>query len=145
MTENKHAYLQHCLYFTTNSLSRIITRMSDNEFSALGMCTSHAFLLMLVINQPGITQKELTEYLGLAPSTVSRFIDALTHKKLLRREADGKMSLVYPTEQGATLMPQIKEAWKNLHHKYNDALGKDAAKILTAHTFEAAKKLTDTD
>ncbi|MEE8416834.1 MAG: MarR family transcriptional regulator [Desulfobacterales bacterium] len=74
MTECK-SILHNCLYFTSNSLSRVITRMAEEEFRRTGLSPSHAFLMMLVNDNPGIGQKELCEQLHLAPSTVTRFID----------------------------------------------------------------------
>lgn len=74
MTECK-SILHNCLYFTSNSLSRVITRMAEEEFRRTGLSPSHAFLMMLVNDNPGIGQKELREQLHLAPSTVTRFID----------------------------------------------------------------------
>ena len=64
--------LHNCLYFTANSLARVITRMAEEEFRATGLSPSHAFLVMLVNDKPGIGQKELCEQLYLAPSTVTR-------------------------------------------------------------------------
>ena len=78
MTKSK-SILHNCLYFTANSLSRVITRMADDEFRRTGLSPSHAFLMMLVNDNPGIGQKELCEQLHLAPSTVTRFIDALVY------------------------------------------------------------------
>jgi DNA-binding MarR family transcriptional regulator len=48
-----------------------------------GLSPSHAFLMMLATDYPGIGQKELSERLHLAPSTVTRFIDSLVHKGYL--------------------------------------------------------------
>jgi DNA-binding MarR family transcriptional regulator len=88
--KKSNTILHNCLYFTANSLARVITRMADEEFRRTGLSPSHAFLMMLVNDTPGIAQKELAESLQLAPSTVTRFIDSLVHKGYLTREVEGK-------------------------------------------------------
>ncbi len=122
MTECK-SILHNCLYFTANSLSRVITRMAEEEFRRTGLSPSHAFLMMLVNDNPGIGQKELCEQLHLAPSTVTRFIDSLVYKGYLTRKRDGKVSKVYATESGQSRRNSIAEAWKSLHQRYAKVLG----------------------
>lgn len=93
--------LECCLFFTANALARTITRMGEEEFAAVGMTPSYAFLLTLVFEQPGITQKELAARLQLAPSTVSRFVEALERKGYLSREVRGRETCVFPTRPGS--------------------------------------------
>lgn len=124
--------LHNCLYFTANSLSRVITRMAEQEFMGTGLSPSHAFLIMLVNDCPGITQKELCEKLNLAPSTVTRFIDTLVYKKLLTRQAKGKASMVFPTKEGQLLQDPIEVAWKSLHARYATILGLKEGDELTS-------------
>lgn len=142
MTKSKHI-LHNCLYFTATSLARVITRMAEEEFRSTGLSPSHAFLMMLVNDHPGIGQKALCEQLHLAPSTVTRFIDTLVYKGFLTREADGKTSRVYPTIEGKTLQKPIEDAWKKLHHRYAEVLGLKAGDDLTAMIDQAGAKLAD--
>ncbi len=139
--EEKKDILHHCLYFTANSLSRVITRMAGEEFSATGLSPSHAFLMMLVNDKPGIGQKELCEHLHLAPSTITRFIDTLVHKGYLYRKNDGKSSRIYPTRKGVELQKPIETAWMNLHVRYCGILGAEEGDELTRIIDEAGKKL----
>ncbi len=122
MTECK-SILHNCLYCTANSLSRVITRMVEEEFRRTGLSPSHAFLMMLVNDNPGIGQKELCEQLHLAPSTVTRFIDSLVYKGYLTRKSDGKVSRVHATESGQSLRNPIAGAWKSLQQRYAKVLG----------------------
>lgn len=140
MTKTKHI-LHNCLYFTANSLARVITRMAEEEFRRTGLSPSHAFLMMLVNDHPGIGQKDLCEQLHLAPSTVTRFIDALVYKGYLNRQSDGKASRVYATEAGESLHRSIAEAWKNLHQRYADILGLQKGDELTALIDRASHQL----
>ena len=135
------AILHECLYFTANSLSRIITRMAEEEFRKTGLSPSHAFLMMLAMDEPGIGQKALCEQLNLAPSTVTRFVDALVQKGYLTRQTAGKTASIYPTEQGNALREDIDAAWKSLHMRYAAVLGLEDGDELTALIDKAAEKL----
>ena len=142
MTKSK-SILHNCLYFTANSLARGITRMADEEFRRTGLSPAHAFLMMLVNDNPGIGQKELCEQLHLAPSTVTRFIDALVYKGYLTRHADGKASKVYATDAGENLRKPIADAWKSLHQRYAKVLGLKEGDELTAMIDHASNKLSN--
>jgi DNA-binding MarR family transcriptional regulator len=135
--------LHKCLYFTANSLARVITRMADEEFRRTGLSPSHAYLVMLVNDYPGIGQKELCERLHLAPSTVTRFIDALVYKGYLTRQTKGKASNVYATKAGEALRKPIEEAWQELHQRYAKVLGLKEGDALTAMIDEAGQKLSN--
>lgn len=140
MTKSK-SILHNCLYFTANSLARVITRMAEEEFRLTGLSPSHAFLMMLVNDNPGIGQKELCEQLHLAPSTVTRFIDTLTYKGFLTRQTDGKATRVFATEEGAKLRKPIENAWKSLHRRYGAVLGLQEGDRLTTMIDDASRKL----
>ncbi len=133
--------LHHCLYFTANALSRVITRMAEDEFRVTGLSPSHAFLMMLVYGDPGIGQKELSENLHLAPSTVTRFIDSLVHKGYLVRESRGKLTRIYYTDKGKKLEQPIADAWKSLHERYAAILGLEEGDELARLIDEAGRKL----
>ncbi len=131
----------HCLYFTANSLARKITRIADGAFRKTGLSPSHAFLIMLVNDYPGIGPKQLGDHLNLAPSTVTRFVDALIYKGLLTKASQGKNTFIYITDQGKELLDPIAGAWKNLYDSYSNFLGEKQGKDLTAELDAATKKL----
>ena len=133
--------LHHCLYFTANALSRVVARMAEEEFKTTGLSPSHAFLMMLVNDNPGIGQKELGEQLHLAPSTVTRFIDSLVYRGYLIRKSQGKVSNIHSTNKGKQLKKPIDAAWKNLYHRYSKILGTKEGDRLTRLIDEAGQKL----
>lgn len=137
MASNSQKYLSCCLYFTANALSRAITRMAEEEFASLRMSTPHAFMLMLTVDQPGITQKELSAHLHLAQSTVSRFADKLVEKGFVTKKVSGKLAQVFPTEKGREQIAPIARSWESLAIRYKEILGKSEAEELTRLTYEA--------
>ena len=133
--------LECCLFFTANSLARDITRMGEEEFAAIGMTPSYAFLMMLAVDTPGISQKEISAKMNMAPSTVSRFIDALVKKGFLTKEAQGRVTFIHPTEKGIQLDAGIHEVWKNLYERYSKILGRENGNELTRLCLEASRKM----
>jgi len=133
--------LHGCLYFTANALARGVTRMAEASFRATGLSPSHAFLLLLVNERPGVAPSALAEELHLAPSTVTRFVDALAAKGLLERRARGRAVGVWPTPGGTQMRQAIAACWKDLHHAYSAILGRAEGEALTARIDAARQQL----
>lgn len=130
-----------CLYYSANALSRLMTKMADEEFAVTGISSSYAFLLMTVNNKPGIQPKEISEQMQLSPSTITRLIEHLEQKKLVERKSTGRTTEVLPTEKSKKLDKKIKEAWRNLYNRYSELIDEEEAKMLTANIYDAVKKL----
>lgn len=135
--------LHCCLFFTANSLARTITRMAENHFGKIGLSPSHGFLLTLTVESPGITQKQLAQYLNLSQSTVSRFVDTLVLRKLVEKKSEGKNSFVFPTSEGKKLQRKVSSLWKDFYQQYCDILGKENADGLSKKIDQAHAKLED--
>jgi MarR family transcriptional regulator, organic hydroperoxide resistance regulator len=133
--------LKCCLYFTSNSLAREVERIADEEFKITGIFPSHAFLVMLVYENPGIGPKELSEDLRLAPSTVTRLTDSLIKKELVKKRSSGKLMKLNLTKKGAELYPVIKKAWNNLYDRLMDILGKKNSAELSETLYKTGLKL----
>ncbi len=134
-----------CLLFSANALSRAITAIGDEEFGRFGMCYSHAYLLCEVVGQPGISPSELSETLYLTPSTITRLVEKLEQKHYVRRESEGKKTLIYATAEGTAIQPEIAEAWGRVGKRYSHLLGETNVCELTQQVFKAAKALGETD
>ncbi|WP_219835607.1 MarR family winged helix-turn-helix transcriptional regulator [Paenibacillus sp. R14(2021)] len=124
-------FLRTCLFFNANRLSRIVTKLAEEEFAVTGLSPMYGYLIRIVNGRPGITQKLLAEMLYITPSTLTRFIDKLEGKKLVTRKVQGKTVLVYPTEKGIALEPTIRSASIQFKAKYEQILGKEVSRLLS--------------
>lgn len=134
-------YFECCLYCTTNTLSRLISKMTEEIFMPTGLTPSYAFLMMVVIEKDSIGVCDLANTLNLAPSTVTRFVDALMVKGYLQRKQEGRNMIVTSTQEGKELLPKIQEVWKKLHDRYIEAFGEEFATQLTADIAKANRIL----
>lgn len=129
--------LNHCLYFTVNSLVRTINRLAEEEFMPTGLAPSIAFIQMIVNKNTGIAQNEIAKRMNLAPSTITRFIDKLERRGMIVRVMKGKISHISPTPEGLELQPVIEKAWTALFERYSEILGDDFVQCLTEDICQA--------
>jgi len=136
-------YMECCMYFTVNSLSRIINKMAEEAFMQTGLSPSYAFLMMVVLEEGSITQGNLADRLKLAPSTVTRFVDKLVSKGLVIRETEGRTTAISATDKGKETEESIHISWKKLYKDYCDLLGEEFAVKLTADIAKANRMLKE--
>ena len=130
-----------CLYYSANALSRLMTKMADEEFAITGLSSSYAFLLMTVNSKPGIQPKEISEQMQLTPSTITRLIEKMEQRKMLERKSAGRTTEVYPTDKSLELDKKIRAAWRNLYNRYSELIEEEEAKKLTACIYDTVKRL----
>lgn len=140
--ENKDNFLESCLFFNTNSLSRNLLKLAEKEFKPLFLSPAHASLLLLVYNTPYISPKQLSHNLCLSPSTITRFIDALEKKNLVLRKTKGKTASIVPSKKGLALKKPVAQAYKRLYQSYTKILGNEKSKNLSYMIFKANKSLS---
>ncbi|OHD25899.1 MAG: hypothetical protein A2086_00720 [Spirochaetes bacterium GWD1_27_9] len=136
-----HEHFKCCLYFSAARLSRVITKMAENSFATIGLSPTYAFLLMVVKDKEKTTPKELSEILHIAASTITRFLDKLESKNLIKRNIEGKNCFVTLTEQGNNIQIDIEKAWKKLYDDYCVVLGNEEAEKITEIFHETSQKL----
>ncbi len=134
-------FLESCLFFNTNTLSKYLLKLAEKEFKPLNISPAHASLMLLVYDSPGISPKDLSQLLHLTPSTITRFIDSLEKKDFVTRTNQGKNAFISPSQKGVELKQLIASAYKKLYLKYTQILGSDTANQLSYSIFKANKKL----
>ena len=103
----------HCLYFNTTSLARVVEREWTKAFKPFGVTPSQGFLLRLVLAQPGLSQYEIAESLTISRPTATRLIDGLQALGLVERRAsehDGRHWSVHPTRKAAAMSDSLNAA-----------------------------------
>jgi DNA-binding MarR family transcriptional regulator len=141
MKEKESPYCK-CLYYSSNALARIMTKMAEDSFAVTGLSPSYAFVVMSVNKNPGILSGELAELMMLTPSTVTRLLEKLEEQELVKRVTEGRNTLVFPTRTSVALNEEILKGWQELYHRILAVLGSETSANLTDGIFQAAIKLS---
>lgn len=132
---------ERCLYFNVNALARKVNTIWDEAFAEFDLSPAHAYLLRLLLEQPGLTQTQITQELRLEKSTVTRFVTVLENKKLVSREKHGREVLAYPTANAKALQDKLNKKGDQLYQKMIDSLGKSKVTGLVADLRKTGDKL----
>jgi DNA-binding MarR family transcriptional regulator len=112
-----------CLYFNLNALTRRVNKIWESAFKELGLSPAHAYLLRLVIAQPGISQQSIGGELMLEKSTVTRFIEALSDKGYLTKTKVGREQLIYPSDKSKAIAVQLEDQGQELYELLKKTMG----------------------
>lgn len=122
-----------CLYFSANALARKIEKLAIDSWKELGLSPSHGYLLMFVLEEPGVQPTAISNELQLTPSTISRLIEKLEAAKLVIRTTEGKLTNIYATPKAKELYPKMKTCVNNFHQKYTAILGEqESGRMVTS-------------
>ena len=136
---------ERCLYFNVNALARQVNRIWEQAFKEYDLSPAHAYCLRLVLAEPGMLQKDIAEELKLEKSTVTRFIDALQDKGLVKRikhsQTDGREHQIIPTAKAKKIHDALEASGEQLYRNMLDNIGDKKLKSLVSDLRVAAKKL----
>ena len=130
-----------CLYFSTNALARKIERLAQQSWKSVGLSPSHGYLLMTVVDEPGIQPGGLANHLQLQPSTVTRLIEKLEQKKLVIRTTEGKITNVYPTPKAKEMYPKMQACIDHFYKAHTALMGKDDGRKIVLMLNKVSDKL----
>jgi DNA-binding MarR family transcriptional regulator len=121
---------ERCLYFNINALTRAVNRIWDSAFAEFDLSPSHAYLLRLVLSQPGLTPKQISLELKLEKSTVTRFIDVLGKKGFVQRKqsisGDAREQGIYPTNKSIKIADKLENKGNEVYQKMVSSIGKNS-------------------
>ena len=117
---------EHCLYFNTTALARLVEREWTAAFKPFGLTPSQGFMLRVVLAKPGLLQSELADELSIARPTATRTLDGLQKLALVERrrtEADGREYAIHPTAEARALKDSLNAASGAVTRRLKDVLG----------------------
>jgi len=120
-----------CLYFNTTALARQLEREWAKAFAHRGLTPPQAFMLRLVLERPGLLQRELADELTISPPTATRALDALEAKGLIERrasESDGREWAIHARPKAVAIKDDLNAS--------SAAVTARLKKLLGATTFQ---------
>jgi len=118
----------HCLYFNTTALARVVEREWARAFKPLGVTPPQGFLLRLVLAQPGLSQYEIAAALTITAPTATRLIDGLQKAGLLERRQDpedARRWSVHPTPKARKMQEALNESSGGVTRRIQAHIGKE--------------------
>lgn len=102
--------LNECIYFLTTRLSRELKKVFDKNLSKFGLTSAMWCTLMVIIENPEVNQKDISNILCIETPTVTRILDNLEKRGFIMRiphESDRRSFKVKLTEKGENLKHEI--------------------------------------
>lgn len=118
----------HCMYFNTTALARLVEREWTKAFKGFDLTPSQGFMLRLILDQPGLLQRELAKALTISRPTATRLLDGLQAKRLAERRSssrDGRESEIYPTSAAVEVRDALNVASGAVTRRIKRMIGKD--------------------
>jgi DNA-binding MarR family transcriptional regulator len=124
---------RECLAFSIRKLNRMITAIYDEALAAAGIQTSQFNVLVAASNCPASRPSELAKILAMDESTLSRNVERMCAKKLLRREADDdrRSHRITVTAKGLAVIGAAYPAWRKAQE--------EASRLLVQQGFAAIR------
>ncbi|GGI54690.1 MarR family winged helix-turn-helix transcriptional regulator [Oxalicibacterium solurbis] len=116
---------EHCLYFNTTALARLLEKEWSKAFKPYGLTPSQAFMLRVILAKPGLLQSELAAELAISRSTATRTLDGLQKMKLVVRcatERDGRESAIEPTATAIAMKGELDAASGEVTKRFKKVL-----------------------
>jgi MarR family transcriptional regulator, organic hydroperoxide resistance regulator len=132
-----------CLYFTSNALARKIEKLAIESWKSVDLSPSHGYLLMLLLQEPGMQPGNIAAQMQLTPSTITRLIEKLESKKLVVRTTEGKITNVYPSPKAKEMRSELYVCVAKFSESYGHVLGKDETIKLVQSMNKISDKLMD--
>ncbi|MET0312491.1 MAG: MarR family transcriptional regulator [Burkholderiaceae bacterium] len=118
----------HCLYFNTTSLARVVEKEWTAAFKPFGLTPPQAFLLRLVLARPGLRQLEIAEELTISRPTATRLIDGLQALGFVERrdpDHDNRHWEVHPTRAAEAIHAGINTASGQVTQRIQKLVGRE--------------------
>jgi DNA-binding MarR family transcriptional regulator len=116
----------HIGLIMTKSL-RKMNLLFNHEFNQFRI-TSEQWSLLKCLDEGGITVKDITQAVGKDQGNVTRILDLLVKRGLVKRRSnpnDGRSSLVYLTEEGKGLMVSLIPIDEKIHNVIMEGLSEE--------------------
>ena len=129
------------MYWASAALARKMNKLAEDAWAPIGLAPGQAYLLSLILDEPGRQPLDLSEEMHLAPSTITRFIEKLEENKLVIRIAEGKTTSVYPTQKAKGMTNEINSCRLTFKQSVQGVCSAEEREALVKSMLQVADKL----
>ena len=108
------------LGFLIHEVSRVITAAYDTSMGPLGLTRTQVRVVAYVDQYPGLTQAELSEYVGTSPMAMTGLLDRMELKDLVKRvddPSDRRVKRLFLTRGALKLKPDMDKITEALEQR----------------------------
>jgi DNA-binding MarR family transcriptional regulator len=101
-------------------LRKVLIEKLDQELEALGISTAQSIVVVMLAEEVALTASDMCRGLSHDPGAMTRLVDKLESKGLVRRvrtEDDRRSARLALTAKGRSLYPKIAEAQVNVFNR----------------------------
>jgi MarR family transcriptional regulator, organic hydroperoxide resistance regulator len=99
------------MYLEANSFSRTVTKFFDKYFSEFNLAITYVELLLFLKQEERVQQKDLSEYLQMDPSTITRFIRKLEKEGWVEKKRTGGRVFISVRKERAQDLNKISDIY----------------------------------
>jgi DNA-binding MarR family transcriptional regulator len=118
----------HCLYFNTTVLARLVEREWTVAFKPFGLTPPQGFMLRSILAAPGRSQYEIADALTISRPTATRLLHGLEKLEMIERrvlDADARHWAVFPTNKAVKMTADINAASAAVTRRIQKEIGKE--------------------
>lgn len=114
-----------------NQFSRELSSYFDESLKEFGLATSYIELMIFVRSEGECSQKTIGDKMGLAPSTITRFISKLAKKGLVKKTRFGQEAVVKLTPKGEKVSSEMEKTYREAVDSITGILGEKYLQTIT--------------
>lgn len=141
MPNSAQDYLDSSIFFAVKKLNRALTKIAEDFFHKVDLKPSYVPILLILSHENGKIQKDLAKMLCITAPSMTRLIEKLVHKDLVKVVCEGRTKRIYLTDKGRDIIPELCQVHLALHEEINQLVKTGFSDTLIAELNQIANQL----
>jgi DNA-binding MarR family transcriptional regulator len=125
-------------------VSRLHHHRAHTLLDEVGLYRGQPPVLFILLEQDGLTQRELAERLEITPATMTKMLQRMEKAGFIQRQPDAhdqRVSRVYLTQQGHDVHARLEEIWQQLNTENFEGFNEEEQVVLRSFLFRIRENL----
>ncbi|TDE68902.1 MarR family transcriptional regulator [Streptococcus sp. KCJ4932] len=133
--------LDSSIFFAVKKLNRALNKIAEDFFHKVDLKPSYVPILLILSHENGKIQKDLAKMLCIAAPSMTRLIEKLVHKDLVKVVCEGRTKRIYLTDKGREIIPELCQVHLALHEEINQLVKTGFSDTLIAELNQITNQL----